>query len=234
VPLVESLATAAAAKAVTLAVQEGVQIGTQRREREKATAAFAEILQHAYLSFEKEYPSWTTSLFDGSFLETEAASYLGLMLVPSATVSATDLATAWADSIALSDGEGRVARIRELEGPAAAFLDSVRAGVERNPLFRDLVNDSVSQEIARQLTEIASALGAGTASPGTRLDYLRWLGGRYSHIDPRGIPQTERQVQVPLDQVYVGLTADDAFEQSAPGAGRRTGSSEAVDLDARW
>ena len=81
------------------------------------------------------------------------------------------------------------------------------AGLERDLTFRELVSARVVSELARDVKLLVAATRANKATPGTRIDYLRWLTTRNSYIDPRGIPQTERQVVVPLDSVYVGLTA---------------------------
>ncbi|MGZ3627522.1 MAG: hypothetical protein ACXVDN_07585 [Ktedonobacteraceae bacterium] len=57
-------------------------------------------------------------------------------------------------------------------------------------------------------------LGAEQATTGTRRDYLHWLIERNLYLDPRGTFQTQRQVQVKLDEVYISLRAQ---REKAPG-----------------
>jgi predicted NACHT family NTPase len=57
------------------------------------------------------------------------------------------------------------------------------------------------------LKAIRYKLGAEQATSGTRRDYLHWLIERNLYLDPRGIFQTQRQVQVKLDEVYISLRA---------------------------
>lgn len=42
----------------------------------------------------------------------------------------------------------------------------------------------------------------------TRRAYLEWVRNRNLYLDPRGTFQTQRQVQVKLDEVYIGLRAE--------------------------
>ncbi|HEU4324778.1 MAG TPA: HEAT repeat domain-containing protein, partial [Roseiflexaceae bacterium] len=73
--------------------------------------------------------------------------------------------------------------------------------------LRELHNDRALERLAEAADALAEQRGAGRATPGTRRDYLRWLIDRNLYLDPRGSFQTQRQVQLRLDEVYIGLCA---------------------------
>ncbi|HEU4324777.1 MAG TPA: HEAT repeat domain-containing protein, partial [Roseiflexaceae bacterium] len=73
--------------------------------------------------------------------------------------------------------------------------------------LRELHNDRALERLAEAADALAEQRGAGRATPGTRRDYLRWLIGRNLYLDPRGSFQTQRQVQLRLDEVYISLCA---------------------------
>ncbi len=79
------------------------------------------------------------------------------------------------------------------------------------------------------LQALRQKLGAEKATAGTRRDYLRWLIGRNMYLDPRGTFQTQRQVQVKLDEVYISLRAQ---RDETPGtADRHLLEKELADLE---
>jgi hypothetical protein len=209
VPFAETAALAVATKVLQEATARGATVAGGKLNDRRHREAFSTIVRGAYARFERQHQNWASALVDSSFLEVEAAPFLARLLVPGATLSPTELAEAWADSLAVRAPDKRRARVRELEAPMAQFLDEVRAGLLESPDFRDVVNDDLVHELRRNVQSLVAAANADRATPGTRSDYLRWVESRYSHIDPRGISQTERQVQVPLDRVYVGLSTDD-------------------------
>ncbi len=61
--------------------------------------------------------------------------------------------------------------------------------------------------MAIDLQAIRDRLGAEKGTCGTWHDYLSWLIEHNSYFDSKGTFQTQRQVQVQLDEVYVSLRA---------------------------
>ncbi len=85
------------------------------------------------------------------------------------------------------------------------------------------------EQLASDLKAIRRKLDAEVATPGTRWDYLHWLIGRNLYLDPRGTFQTQRQVQVKLDEVYISLRAQ---RDETPGtADRHVLEKELSDLE---
>src|SRR5205807_4003505 len=71
----------------------------------------------------------------------------------------------------------------------------------------DLNDSRTFEQLANDLNAIRCKLEAEQATAGTRRDYLHWLIERNLYLDPRGTFQTQRQVQVKLDEVYISLRA---------------------------
>ncbi|HEU4324537.1 MAG TPA: NACHT domain-containing protein, partial [Roseiflexaceae bacterium] len=109
--------------------------------------------------------------------------------------------------LTMRDGEQRSHHTRELEPVAAALLELLGHELKAENDLRELHNDRALERLAEAAVALAEALGVGRATPGTRHDYLRWLIGRNLYLDPRGSFQTQRQVQLRLDEVYIGLCA---------------------------
>ncbi len=238
--MVEGVAALAAKAVLTAAASQGAKAAGGKLTDVRHRRVFSKIIDEAFDSFCDRYPQWKAALFDASFIEGEAAPILAGLLVPGRTVTPTALAAAWADSLAFHDPKQRRAKVRQIEPAIASLLDDIIDGLRGATEFRTLVAQDTVQNLRTELAAIRAALGADAATPGTRIDYLAWVRDRYSHVDPRGISQTERHVQVALDEVYVTLRAvDEGGAQNAYGAvgqaqheARRSREDEGADVDA--
>jgi predicted NACHT family NTPase len=179
----------------------------------------------------KQYPQWETDLFDASFLETEGAPILAQFLIRDGHPDAGELAARWADSLGMHRPEHRVILVRELEPVAADFLDYLAHELKMEPELSELNDSRVFEQLASDLQALRYKLGAEQATTGTRRDYLRWLIERNLYLDPRGTFQTQRQVQVRLDEVYISLRAQ---REKVPGeVDRRVLEQEMAQLEAK-
>src|SRR5713101_1230092 len=207
--------------------------------------AFQNALTSTLTKFEQQHPEWVASLFDTDFLKDEATPILAQFLIRDGKPDPSDLAACWADSLNLRQSEQHTARIRELEPIAADFLDSMNHALKAEPALRG-INDSRSLEeivggvsaILDRLDPISVALDAfrlrlnsDKATLGTLQDYLHWMIERNLYLDPRGTLQTQRQVQVKLDEIYVSLRAQ---REEMPGAvDRHLIEKEVAELEAK-
>lgn len=169
--------------------------------------AFKKALGEAFAIFEQQYPEWVAEHFDASFFQREGAPILAQFLIRDGHPDPIELAACWADSLSIQHGEHRTIYTRDLESVAADFLDLLAHYLKAQPALRKLNDSRVFEQLARDVQVIRNQLKAEKATPGTRLDYLRWVIARNSYIDSRGTFQTQRQVQVKLDEVYVSLRA---------------------------
>ena len=193
--------------------------------------AFAHALGQSYDNFKRQHPEWTAALFDSSFLENEGSEVIAQFLMPGGNPSASDLANHWAKSLNVQGSERKTIYVRELEPLAVDFLETLRQALVNEPNLRELADSRALQQLTNDLSAIRTQLGAGQATPGTRQDYLRWLIERNLYLDARGTLQTERQVQVKLDQVYISLLAQREY---TPGAvDRRILEKELTELEKR-
>ncbi len=118
---------------------------------------------------------------------------------------------------------------RELEPVAADFLEDLAHELKSKEALRELHDSRAFEEMTGTLQALRQKLGAEKATAGTRRDYLRWLIGRNLYLDPRGTFQTQRQVQVKLDEVYISLRAQ---RDETPGmADRHLLEKELSDLE---
>lgn len=194
------------AEAVKAATSSEVK---SRLQSIKTRRAFERALRRSSEELIRLEPDWEHNLFDTSFLEHEGRSLLAQLLVPGARApDPTALAVAWARSINAGSGGDGTLMVRSAEAVAARYLDLLADALNREPNLRELITTDLAHRTAAAVESIADAIGRGTATAGTRLDYLGWIIDRNSYIDPRGIPQTQRQVQLKLDEVYIGLSAE--------------------------
>ena len=96
---------------------------------------------------------------------------------------------------------------RALEPVATDFLDTLAHALQSEKVLDGLNDHRALNQVATDIALIRGQLGAGKATRGTRLDYFHWLIERNFYLDPRGIFQTRRQVQVKLDDIYISLRA---------------------------
>ena len=119
----------------------------------------------------------------------------------------SELAIRWAESLNIRNPERHTTLVRELEPAVSDFLDYMASELKKEPELNDLNDSRTFEQLASDLTAIRFKLGAEQATSGTRKDYLHWLIERNLYLDPRGTFQTQRQVQVKLDEVYISLRA---------------------------
>jgi len=208
-PVLEATLSAIAGAVFNYVIQE-TNVGDQVRQalsREPKRLAFQRALRTAIEGLECEYSEWVASLFDASFLEREGAPILAQLLIRDGRPDPSELAVRWADSLNVQQTERRTALTREVEPVAAYFLDSLADALLAEPDLQDLNNSRALEQLNSNVQAIAMRIGGGKATPGTQRDYLRWLIDRNLYVDPRGILQTQRQVQVRLKDVYISLRA---------------------------
>jgi HEAT repeat protein len=172
---------------------------------EPVQKAFQDALGKALEHLVKEHPQWESDLFDASFLENEGAPILAQFLMRDGHPDPDMLAMCWADTLNIRHPEHRTILVRQLEPVAADFLDYLAHELKKEPELSELHNSRAFEQLASDLRAIRSKLGAEQATVGTRRDYLRWLIERNLYLDPRGTFQTQRQIQVRLDEVYISL-----------------------------
>jgi len=210
-PLVETALTAIVQKAFTYALDQGqnkvVGWAQDKLGLEPRQQAFKRALDKAYKQFEKHYPQWTADLFDASFLEHEGAFVLAQFLVRDGHPDPSALALRWADSLNMHNRERRTTLVRELEPAATDFLQYMTSALKAEAELSELNDSRAFEQLASDLKAIRRKLDAEQATPGTRWDYLHWLIERTLYLDPRGTFQTQRQVLVKLDEVYIALRA---------------------------
>jgi hypothetical protein len=219
--------------------QSGLGEAVRNRLRhDPVKQAFQDVLTSTLTQFEKQHPEWAASLFDADFLKKEATLILAQFLIRDGEPDPSDLATHWADSLNLRQSEQRMARIREIEPIAADFLDSLNHALKAEPALREINDSRALEVIAGGVDRISAALDAfrhrldrDKATLGTLRDYLHWMIERNLYLDPRGTLQTQRQVQVRLDEIYVSLRAQ---REEIPGTvDRRLVEKEMAELQAR-
>jgi HEAT repeat protein/energy-coupling factor transporter ATP-binding protein EcfA2 len=175
--------------------------------------AFERALSRAIARLQAEQPDGYANLFDASFFQHEGAPILAQFLLRDGHPDPVELAARWAESLALANPERRGVWTRSVEPLAAAFLDHLAHELKAEAELAQLHDSRALERLAEDLAALRASIGAARATPGTRRDYLRWLIDRNQYLDPRGTYQTQRQVQLRLDTIYVSLRAqrDDAL-----------------------
>jgi len=172
---------------------------------EPAKEAFKRALGKAIEQFQKQYPQWAAALFDASFFQNEGAPILAQFLVRDGHPDPSELAARWADSLNIHRPEQRITYTRELELVAANFLDHLAHELKTEPELQEINDSRAFEQLVEDLNAIRTRLNTNKATYGTLRDYLNWLIERNLYLDPRGTLQTQRQVQVKLDEVYISL-----------------------------
>lgn len=233
-PIGESVAVAAATAVMKGAAAGGVALAGDAVARRRVERALAKALTSAAAELELTHRNEAAALFDGSFIAGEAAPLLSRVLDPGASLTAADLAAAWADSLGFHSEDIRRARSRELEPACEDFLRVFERELAKSGTLENLVKEKRTRVAQSDLRAIREALAGAEPTSGTLTEYLDWVCNRYSHVDPRGIAQTQRQIQVPLDEVYVRLTATaehDVEEELAESAVDQRADRDSRDLD---
>ena len=178
-----------------------------KRGRDPIKKAFKNALKETITQFEQRHPQWIADYFDASFFEHEGAPILAQFLIRDGHPDPSELAARWADTLNIRRPERRAFYIRELEPVAADFLNFLAYQLKAQGALRELNDSHAFEQLVSDVQAMRRKLGSEQATPGTRRDYLRWLISRNLYIDTRGTFQTQRQVQVKLDEVYVSLRA---------------------------
>ncbi len=234
-PIAETVLATIAQKVFKYALDQGqskvVDWARDKLGLEPKQQAFKRALGKAYKRFEKQHPEWAAELFNASFLEHEGAPILAEFLVRDGHPNPSELAICWADSLNIGKPERRTTLVRELEPAANDFLDDMVRALKAEAELQDLNDSRTFEQLASDLKAIRRKLEAEEATAGTRRDYLHWLIERNLYLDPRGTFQTQRQVQVKLDEVYISLRAQ---RDKTPGeVDRRLLEKELAELEAK-
>ncbi|GHO98495.1 NTPase [Reticulibacter mediterranei] len=219
----------------------GEEIRSKLR-RNPVKGALHHALNHAYAEFEKRYPDWTSSFFDADFLSEEARPILAQFLLPEGSPSPSDLAVCWANALNLNQSEQRAARIRELEPVAADFLVLFNNALKAEPELQVLNHSRTTAEIATNTHATVNRLDAildtfcrrldnNKATLGTLRDYLNWFIECNLYLDPRGTLQTQRSMQVRLDEVYISMRAQ--YEERSSFIDRRLLERDLAELETK-
>jgi hypothetical protein len=211
-----------------------------RRNPEKQALKHALIV--AFEQFRQQYPETAASLFDLDFFDKEGGPIVGQFLLRNGNPNPSDLAQRWADTLNMYPSERRTTYVRELEREAADFLRILNHAIKAEPALKE-INDSRSlEQTASSTTTLSTSfdifleaflhkLESDKATPGTLQDYLHWLIERNLYLDPRGVLQTQRFVQVKLDEVYISLQAQ--RDETPDAVDRRLLERELSELEMR-
>lgn len=178
-----------------------------KRGRDPIQKAFKKALGNALVQLEQQRQEWVSELFDASFFQHEGAPILAQFLIRDGHPDPSELAAQWANSLNIYHPERRTYYIRELEPVAASFLSTLAHQLKMQEALSGLNDSRTFEQLAQNVQALLEKFEADKATPGTRRDYLGWLITRNMYIDPRGTFQTQGQVQVKLDEVYVSLRA---------------------------
>jgi len=200
--------------------------------RDLVKKAFKAAFGKAFADFEQKHPQWVEEHFNASFFEHEGASILAQFLMRDGHPDPSELATRWADSLNMRRPERRTFYIRELEPVATDFLNIFAHYLKAQKVLRELHDSRAFEQLASDIRAIRQQLEAEQATPGTRNDYLRWLIARNLYIDTRGTFQTQRQVQVKLEEVYVSLRAQ--YEGTSDTATQDPWSDVTIEAGQDW
>ncbi len=211
-----------------------------RRNPEKQALKHALIV--AFEQFRQQYPETAASLFDLDFFDKEGGPIVEQFLLRNGNPNPSDLAQRWADTLNMYPSERRTTYVRELEREAADFLRILNHAIKAEPALKE-INDSRSlEQTASSTTTLSTSfdifleaflhkLESDKATPGTLQDYLHWLIERNLYLDPRGVLQTQRFVQVKLDEVYISLQAQ--RDETPDAVDRRLLERELSELEMR-
>ncbi|MGH2510265.1 MAG: NACHT domain-containing protein, partial [Ktedonobacteraceae bacterium] len=183
--------------------------------RDPTKLALKTALNEAFAHLDKKHPQWVASDFDASFFAHEGAPILAQFFSMHGHPNPNELAEQWANSLNMRDHERRTHYISDLEPIAADFLHDMAQQLKKQEALRDLNESRALDQMAESLQAVCLHLDAEQATFGTQQDYLRWLIDRNLYLDPRGTWQTQRQVQLKLDTIYISLQAQ-ASETLSP------------------
>ena len=180
----------------------------RRLGRDPERLAFQRGVEQALAAFQRDHATWYADLLDASFLKNEGAPVLAELLRPSGEPDAALLAEQWAASLRSTDDVRRHVLAAQCEPAAYTLLSLLGDALKDQKELRELNNERRFEQIAVNMGRLLAEQGVGEATPMTRRAYLRWLVDRYLYLDPHGVLQTQRQVQLKLDEIYLSLAAE--------------------------
>lgn len=149
--------------AVTEAVFSHVlaQTGIVERVRDwlgqdPAKLAFKAALTRSYCAFARAYPQWTASLFDESFLKTEAAPELALILTRARSPDAGALAERYVGHLGLHDPTRRAEYVAHLTPVAKDLLHWLEAELKEQPALQPLFDHRALAALPPMAEDVAA------------------------------------------------------------------------------
>ena len=197
--------------------------------RDPTKVAFAHALARTIDQFQHDHADWYANLFDASFFAGEGAPILAAFLQTGGRPDSVELARRWAESLAQATPTRLHQLTWECQPVADAFLAILGRELLAEDALRDLHQARTAHETNETLRAIAQKEGVELSSATSRRVYLQWLVDRNLYLDPRGTYQTQRQVQLKLDEVYITLRARP--EEQLSHADRRLLDEEMAYLD---
>jgi hypothetical protein len=142
------------------------------RGRDPQRLAFQTALARAYTAFARQYPEWKASLFDETFLKSEAVlPLLGDLLTRRGRPDPAELARRFAIHLGHPDPD-RWDRLDQATRAAADFLTWLEAELADQPALQPLYDSRALERIAQnteairqQLAEILERIGHGQETP---------------------------------------------------------------------
>lgn len=114
-----------------------------------ARLAFKKALARAYSAFARQYPEYTSSLFDQSFLSTDALPELSKLLTRNQHPNPALLAQAWGRSLGAPADFAQVAT-----KPAAYFLERFEAELKAEPALQSIFDSRTVESLPKLEAEI--------------------------------------------------------------------------------
>ena len=124
-----------------------------------ARLAFKKALARAYSAFARQYPEYTSSLFDQSFLSTDALPELSKLLTRNQHPDPALLAQAWGYSLGTSADFAQAAT-----KPAAYFLERFEAELKAEPALQSLFDSRGLESLPKleaEIQKLSTALQRG-------------------------------------------------------------------------
>lgn len=118
-------------------------------KREPARLAFEKALARAYAAFARQYPEYTSSLFDQSFLSKEALPELSKLLTRNLHPDPALLAQSWGQSIGADINFAQTAT-----KPASYFLQRLEAELKAEPALQALFDSRALDSLPKLEAEI--------------------------------------------------------------------------------
>jgi len=198
--------------------------------RDPTKVAFAQALARTIDQFQRDHADWYANLFDASFFQREAAPILAEFLLINGAPDSAELARRWVDSLVQTSPQRAHALTWQCEPAASAFLEILGDELLAEEALREVHNARHLHSMAETLRALAVQQGITRSTARSRRVYLQWLVDRNLYLDPRGTYQTQRQVQLKLDEVYITLRARP--EEQLSHVDRRLLDEEMAHLDA--